>query len=200
MLNFNNKSKPNNVLKILEKGLFTGTSRKDGRALPYFRVDASEYVNFQRHIKAQEEKNLPSDTILTWGWTEHLLQDDYVAIKIEFTTPTKTEVTLLFDDLNEYCEYIDVILLSNCFSLVVSDKSLFDAVKGGDHGLIIDVPDTATFPKWSKIYQEIMIKRKRSEGLRRGEAKSQAKKEIKQFKTRWVKNELSNYYLSTPVK
>lgn len=200
MFNFKNKSKPNNALTILEKGLFTGTSRKDGRAIPYFRVDGSQYVNLQRQIELQQDKELPSDTVLTWGWTEHLFQDDYVAIKIGFTSPTRTEVTLIFDDLNEYCEYIDVILLSNCFCLTVSNKSLFDSVKEDEPRLIIDIPDSATFPKWAKIYQGIMTQRNRVQGLRRGEAKSQAKKEIKQFRTRWIKNELSNYYSATKVK
>ncbi|WP_069213300.1 hypothetical protein [Vibrio cholerae] len=200
MFNFRNKTKPRNVVTILEKGLFAGSSRKDGRAIPYFKIDASTYSSFQRQLQLQQDKELPSDTVLTWGWTENLFDDDYVAIKIEFKAPTKTEITLLFDDLNEYCEYIEVIQLSNCFCLTVSDKSLIESVRDDEPGLIIDIPDTATFPKWAKIYERVIVERKRAEGLRRGEAKSKAKKSIKDFKTSWVKNELSNYYRAVKVK
>ena len=200
MFNFGNKKKPRNVVKILEKGLFIGTNRKDGRALAYFRIDASGYTSFQRYLSLQQDKKLPSDTVLTWGWTEHLFGDDAVAIKIQFKSPIETEITLLFNDLNEYCEYIEIIQLSNCFCLIVSDKKLLEAVRDDKPGLIVDIPDTATFPMWGKIYKKVMVERKRTEGFRRGEAKTKAKKEIKEFKALWIKNELSKRYPTMRVK
>lgn len=200
MFRFQEKERPKNVVEILEPGFFCGFERKDGRAIPYFKVNVKNYNSFNRHLELQQAKELPSDTVVTWGWTEHVFSENNVAIKVQFTEPTKTEISIVFDDLNEYCEYIEVMQLANCFCLVVSDKSLVEAVRYGEPGLIIDIPDDATFPKWSKIYEQTMIKRKRDEGMRRGVAKKEAKKFIKRFKSLWVKNELSKHYATTKVR
>lgn len=149
-----------------------------GRLIPLIIIDTRNRPDLAEVIEAQVHLP-PGDVVVQWCILPK--RHDHIALLLKFQRPTERSAIIEFNIAKQGI-LVEHILQSN--GLYMQAGKVGDRLK---HDLnrpkmLIEVPDTGIRAVWDKLYFDAVVKRARSEGLNRREAKDVARAAIGQIR------------------
>lgn len=149
------------ITPIVRIGMIGNPRVSDGRFIPYITVDCSHNSSLEQLIEIHGDISLPGDVVCTWAWD--LLNRSNVFLKLEFTKPMKVTIHLAFP-VQTRGDTVDWII--NVRGLYLQSTKYAERASDGydKPHILIEIPASATFPIWPKLYDKSLKKKFKDAG------------------------------------
>lgn len=165
------------ITPIVRIGVIGDPRVSDGRLIPYITVDCSRNPSLEQLIEIHGDIPLPGDVVCTWAWS--LFNKSKIFLKLEFTKPMKVTTYLAFP-VQTRGDIVNCIISVRGLYLQSSKYGERASEGYGSPSLLVEVPASATFSIWPRLYDQSLKKKFK----RAGYSKSEATKLIQEFKAR----------------
>lgn len=171
------------TLPIVGDGAIGHPDIGDGRIIPVIIVDCESNPQIYELIRIHEHTP-PGDVRVTWG--RDLLGKKHVHLKLEFEQPLRCEARIAFP-LAKYSEFVDGVIRSRGIYLQPLQSGARVSEGLGKPKILIEIPDTATFPEWRKILRDTVEKKYRRQGASRAEVQVLTEAHLERLGELWSK-------------
>lgn len=154
------------VSQILQVGAIGNPSVGDGRMLPFLTLDTSTNPDIDHLIELHSDTTVLGDVTCTWCWRP--LNRSSVYLKLDFSRPVSTRTHLEFPVATKGY-VVDWILTVRGLYLQSSKYGQYASEGFGKPAIVVEVPSSATFPIWQKLYKRVLTKRFKKQGLKGGQ-------------------------------
>lgn len=154
------------ITPIIRVGIIGNPRVSDGRLIPYITVDCVHNPSLEQLIEIHGDISLPGDVVCTWAWD--LFNKSNVYLKLEFTKPMKVTMHLAFP-VQTRGDTVDWIISVRGLYLQSSKYGTRASEGYGKPAILIEIPASATFPIWSKLYDKSLKKKFKNAGHSKSE-------------------------------
>lgn len=166
-----------NLTPVLNIGAIGDPRVNDGRLLPYLTVDCSRNTQLERLIEVHGETTVPGDVTCAWGRQRFNKRSAFLSLSFE--RPVNAEAHLEFP-ISRRGYAVEWIIEVKGLYLQSAKYGRGTGEGFGKPAVLVEVPGSATFPAWKKMYQSSLVRKFRREGVARRDIESK----IREFKAR----------------
>lgn len=163
------------ITPILKVGAIGNPNIGDGRLVPYITVDCKNNKSLEKCIEIHGQMSRPGDVSCAWGWQR--FNKSHAFLRLAFSRPMKCEAHLQLS-VAEQGYVVDWILEVKGLYLQSSKYGNRASEGYGQPAVLVEVPRTATFPVWEKVYQRALGRKFKKMGV----SKSDVARSIKDYK------------------
>jgi len=165
------KIKKHTIVPIVGDGAIAAPSIAWARLIPVLIVDCNNHKPLEDLILVHKDTP-PGDVLVSWGWESwgwERFRKRQAFLTLNFQRPVETSATFCFD-VSLQGGIVDWII--NVRGLYLQPLSSGAKVSEGiaKPKILIEVPPTATFPSWDKIYRRSVEKKYQRQGLSKKQA------------------------------
>lgn len=171
------------VVPIVGDGAIAHPGFADGRIIPVLVVDCAMHQQLYDLI-LMHSCTPPGDVVANWG--HRLFQTKDVYLTLEFSQPLKTKAVFRFE-VKRQASLVDGIIKSRGVYLqpVQLARRVIDGMDKPK--ILIEVPSSATFPRWNDIHRKSALQSYRRQGAGRKEAGILADEHLQRVRELWGK-------------
>ena len=176
------KVRDSELIQIAGNGAVATPSVGDGRLIPYLLLDCQRRFDIHDLILNHQDQP-PGDVMSSWAIAR--FDSNSVFLHLDFKRPTPANFFIQFD-LSKHAMLVDGLMQSNV-TYIQSNTVAKDVVDGGDKPkILIEIPSDKPPFVWDTLFEKLVRKQFRREGLKRAQAAEAAKMAIAVSRDFWA--------------
>jgi len=150
-----------------------------GRMIPLVIIDTSRRPDIDEMVRLHEHLG-PGDAATTWSKPSHW-NDDRIRLIVQVTKPTKCTIILEFD-LARWAGTVDQVVAAQGIYIQPGRDGDRLVTKPDNPRILVEVPSQWFRNVWVRIFRKAAVKKFRTEGMNRTQAKQAADRFAKQWR------------------
>lgn len=176
------KVRESEFVQVVGDGAIATPTVGDGRLIPYLLLDCSKRMDVHDVILNHQDLP-PGDVVSAWGIARY--NSNSVFLHLDFKRPTPAKFYVQFD-LGKHAMLVDGLMQANA-AYIQANTIATSTVDGiNKPKIVIEIPSDGAPFAWDKLFEKLVRKRFKKEGLKRAHAAKSAKIAIAVSREFWA--------------